>query len=274
MAYSPILDSEIDAESPITESLMFRLRDNPLSFVQQSFTVLTGSGTYNVPADTTLLRVVAVSGGGGGSGSDYTGAYALYACGAGGGGGNVVEEFLTVTAGASLSFACGAGGSGGPAAGNGFNGGDTTFDTITSSGSGTAGLAGTGSSTNSVIIGSRGGGSYAQTCGGIGGGGGFNTNGGKSGTKTGESGGANVPFRGVPGASVGTLISGGGGGPMALPFYIPEAAPYMGAGGAGPSSGNGGNATLNGAGGGGGAGGAPYAGGAGTAGIIFVAVIG
>ena len=70
--YSPILDSEIDAESPITESLMTRLRDNPLALEGEDYTELTGSGTYTVPSDVNLLKVILIGGGSGGRGGART----------------------------------------------------------------------------------------------------------------------------------------------------------------------------------------------------------
>ena len=124
MAYIPILDSEVDAESPLTESLITRLRDNPLALQQNTYTVLTGSGTYTVPADVTKLKVIAVSGGAGGGSALIAGRGA-----GGGGGGRVVEKVLNVTPSANLAFSCGAGGAGG-----GSSGGNTTFDTVTSLG--------------------------------------------------------------------------------------------------------------------------------------------
>lgn len=263
MAYSVILDSEIDAESPITESLMTRLRDNTLAFAQESFTVLTGSGNYAVPADVTKLKVLLVSGGGGGSGSSST------TSGGGGGGGRVVETFHTVTPLASLAFVCGGGGAGGAFNTIGTDGSSTTFDGLVSAG-GTGGLvAALGGGNDPAGAGSGGASSMRAYCGGSGGRG---TGVATSHARTGYS---LLPCSGTPGTSSTVLDVGGGGAPMALPYWIDGVEAYLGAGGnGGAASTVGSNATLNGAGGGGGGKGGASTGGAGSAGIIFVLPIG
>jgi len=68
MAYVVITDAEITAEAPITQGLMFKLRDNPLALIGGIFTELTGDGIYQVPASVNKIRVICVGGGGGGGG--------------------------------------------------------------------------------------------------------------------------------------------------------------------------------------------------------------
>ena len=109
--YSPILDSEVDAESPITQSLMERLRDNPLALFGDNYTQLTGSGNYSVPTNISLLKVVIFgAGGGGGGGVSDTGDNDG---GGGGGSGCVTVTYMSVSGGDSIPYACGSGGSGG-----------------------------------------------------------------------------------------------------------------------------------------------------------------
>lgn len=122
--------------------------------------VLTGSGSFAVPAGVTTLTVVLIGGGGGGaagadgtdapiceqavSGGTYDGGsmvgslyptYPTYgvggAAGAGGTAGKVLRAVLTVTPGSTISFACGSGGAGAVAGGDqetrGANGTHTVF---------------------------------------------------------------------------------------------------------------------------------------------------
>jgi hypothetical protein len=277
MGYLPIADGEVDAESPITESLMTRLRDNALAFAQLSFTVLNGSGTYTVPDGITKLRVIAVSGGGGGGtagGSTGRGG------GGGGGGGRVVEIFYTTTGGASISYSCGAGGAAAS------QGGSTTFGTLTVTG-GHAG--GTGNGSNYFGIGGNTGAIHVrgwssggfidqfgagntgnEYCGGHGGHGSHQS----IGVATQNDGGTRLPVSGTAGSGYGQTnvnYGGGGGAPMSLPFYIDGVDAYLGSGGSATAA-AGTAATLYGGGGGGGT--IANSGGAGSAGIIFVLPIG
>lgn len=277
--YSPILDSEVDAESPITQSLMERLRDNPLAILQSAYTVLTGSGTYNVPADVTKLRCILVSGGGGGGdGGGTNGGYG----GGGGGGGQVLEEFLTVTPLASLSYSCGAGGAGNTpgATAGGSAGGTTTFDSLSVAG----GYGGGRASTSTIGIGGNqfamGNQSWrADSDDGMNYYGGFGGNGADASGGTGYvavKGNGYSPVKGDGGAVGSSDMHGGGGAPMILPFWIDGVDAYLGDGGAGGTTGHGSNATTYGAGGGGARGndGSYWYGGNGSAGIIFVLPIG
>ena len=74
MAEQTINSNEYDAGSPITESLMTRIIENvedlyvQVAASSEPTNLLTGSGTYVVPADVTKIKVTLVSGGGGGAG--------------------------------------------------------------------------------------------------------------------------------------------------------------------------------------------------------------
>lgn len=67
MPFSDILNDEIDPESPITTSLMNRLRDNPLVRDLQVFST-PGSFTWTRPEGCNGAIVICVGGGGGGAG--------------------------------------------------------------------------------------------------------------------------------------------------------------------------------------------------------------
>ena len=287
--YQPITTAELDANSPITESLMTRLRDNPLALASLTPTAtLTGSGTYNVSSDIDLLMICCVGGGGGGGGGGDTGSSTNKQdgqTGGGGGAGGEVELGFITSPSASYSYTCGSGGSGGT---NGSNGND-----------GTDGVNGTNSTFGSIIVyGGRAGkgglhktdtAAIAYLPGGKGGRGryGFSSSGGNAGgyinlranTTTNiyvieEAQDGNGSAMGGTGGfalssntdtTVGT--AGGGGGAGGVPFFLNTT--QFGNGGAGGSpGGSGGNATNYGAGGGGG--GANGNGGDGSDGIIFV----
>lgn len=75
--YIQIANSEIEPESPFTNSLATRLRDNPIAIAQISqgapeiaqkieTQLLAGSGTWVVPADVYSVRIYMSGGGGGG----------------------------------------------------------------------------------------------------------------------------------------------------------------------------------------------------------------
>ena len=259
MAYVPILDTEIDAESPITESLMTRLRDNILAFAQDSYTEITGSGNYTVPSDVTLLRVIMIGGGGGGGGGG-----ASQASG-GGGSGCVILKHLTTTGGASISYACGAGGAGGSSGGTvGSNGGNTTFGALTAQGGPGSGVTTSikpdqNPVTNKLLTFYLSGGDGGAT---------------GSGTAGGDAYSYPAVNAGVPGSggAAGGSEGGGGGAPCGIPFELNTTS--LGNGGNGGDHSLGGsNATNYGAGGGGG-GGNNTTGGNGSGGIIFVQPVG
>jgi len=251
--YSPILDSEIDAESPITESLMTRLRDNPLALEGEDYTELTGSGTYTVPSDVNLLKVILIGGGSGGRGGDVAGNG-----GGGGSSGCVYTGYVSTSGGASISYACGAGGAGGSASNvNGADGGNTTFGSLTA-------LGGKGASHTT--------GAPARDVG-------------RTFYLMGGEGSANLTTNGTDGevfpsamhGTAGTVAAanggGGGGAPCGVPMLLNTTS--LGNGGAGyendtPTSAA--NATTYGAGGGGGHGtnSGNGLGGNGSAGIVFV----
>lgn len=138
-SYTVIADSEIDPESPITSSLMFRLRDNVLSLLgvdpatpspslapqgflrnKQDF---TANGSFVVPSGVSVVVIKMTGGGGGGGGGgnyEYNGGSAGDG-GNGGGGGASSAIILKVSAGDALAFVIGGGGSGGAAASGNFN---------------------------------------------------------------------------------------------------------------------------------------------------------
>lgn len=238
MAYTYILPSRYDAESPITESLMSDIIGNIEEVLSgaSSYTEITGSGTYSVPAGVNRVEVVLVGGGGAGS------AGAGGQNGHGGCSGQIATYSVAVTPSGSVSYSCGAGGAGG--AGAGAQGGTTTFGSVSVSG-GQGGVQGTSPSFTG----------YPSDN--------FFLWGGNQGVS-----GYTFPsvVHGVAGAGAG----GGGGAPCGLPFHIDTS--NLGNGGAGGSGSVGGNATTYGA--GGGAGATNYNGGNGSAGIIFLKVVG
>jgi hypothetical protein len=105
--------------------------------------ILSGSGTFTVPAGVFWLFVRGIGGGGGGGGGGGNSSLSQPTMGGGGGGGALAgEEYLAVTPGSVLSYSVGAGGSGGaggaalsPGA-TGGNGGNSTFDSLTFFGAG------------------------------------------------------------------------------------------------------------------------------------------
>lgn len=123
--------------------------------------VLSGSGTFTVPAGITSLVVIGSGGGGGGAGGSGNGNAGSQPSGGGAGGAGVPLTALTISTspGASIAYSVGAGGAGGAGghagAGNtqngvaGSTGGSTTFGSLTfKGGGGTAGTqvgVGTGS---------------------------------------------------------------------------------------------------------------------------------
>ena len=212
----------------------------------------TGSqwATYGAISATSVSYLV-VAGGGGSAGAS-----------GGGGGGGGAGGFLTGTASISLAttytVTVGAGGAGGAtgqggATGDGTNGSDSVFSTITSTGGGGGGAAGV--SNRAGKTGGSGGGGGAYSPGGAGGAG--NT------PSTSPSQGNNG------GAAVSTYDGGGGGGGASAVGGSTPSVAVGGAGGAGTASSISGSSVTY-AGGGGGAssttGGAGGAGGGGTGG--------
>lgn len=285
--YSPILDSEVDADSPLTESLITRLRDNPLALISATPTELTGSGNYSVPTDVDLLMVVCVGGGGGGGGGGDTSAAnnGVELGGGGGSSGGVSIGYFSTSGGSSIAYSCGSGGGGGAGGASGAvgstgtTGGDTTFNggTIRAKG-GNGGEGGLhDSAINAFYQASRGG--RAPDC--------FSNKGGDSGVVSGTPIGNVSPYwngqdgegpclggdagaggaGGVSGGTNTTHAGGGGGGGGGVPFFL-RTSSFGNGGAGGTKNGAGGNATTYGAGGGGGGGNAN--GGSGSAGIIFV----
>jgi hypothetical protein len=261
--YSAILNGELAAGQPITQSLMTRLRDNPLALIGATPTSVTGSGTYTVPTGINLLRVILVSGGGGGGGGESSGDERG---GGGGGSGCVLEAYVSTSGGAGIAYSCGAGGSGGAANIDGGEGGSTTFGAL-SVGGGQGGYRGnrrlgggrlTDASTN-----------YPEAtpingfC--VAGG-----NGGRASNQPGQ-GGSRYPGvqTGTPGTGGTGSKGGGGGAPFGLPMALNTTVSGNGGNGGNDNLSAGGNASGNGAGGGGG-GGNGYAGGDGSPGVIFI----
>ena len=112
--------------------------------------------TWTVPASVSTVQALVVAGGGGGGSSNGC----CFDAGAGGGGGVVVATSYAVTAGQSITVKTGQGGQG-TYCGNGYNGGDSVFGTLTAVGGGRGG----GCSVN-VGTGGSGGGAHCYVAGG------------------------------------------------------------------------------------------------------------
>lgn len=107
----------------------------------EHFVVLTGSGTWTVPAGVTRIRAIIVGGGNGGSGGTNGANSVAGTTGQGGAGGTggsaglgalIFEINLTVTPTADFDYDCGAGGSGGAVGAAGSAGTATTFGDLSS----------------------------------------------------------------------------------------------------------------------------------------------
>ncbi len=96
----------------------------PKEYVQ----TFTGSGTFFVPPNISLVEVIGAGAGGGGGGAGAGGANAC--SGGGGGGARTRTERLAVTPGASITVTLGTAGAGGAAGTDGGDGGDTTFGAV------------------------------------------------------------------------------------------------------------------------------------------------
>jgi len=93
----------------------------------------SGSGTYTATVGTSAVIIKMVGAGAGGAGGGNADA-AKASLGGGGGGGGYLEKFLT-SGFDGVAYAVGAKGTGGSASGgNGVDGGDTTFDTLSAFG--------------------------------------------------------------------------------------------------------------------------------------------
>lgn len=113
----------------------------------------TGSGTF-VPSGAGQVEYLVVAGGGPGGSAD-----AATRSSGGGGGGGVRTGSLAVKAGSSLTVTIGAGGTGpAPNAGNGANGSNSVFGSITATGGGAGGSLGAAVGTGQGAAGGSGGG--------------------------------------------------------------------------------------------------------------------
>jgi hypothetical protein len=134
-------------------------------FTNRQIITATGAGTFMPTTNGKHLVRLWAGGAGGGAGSG-TG------CAGGGGAGGYVEDYVTLTAGVSVSLSVGAGGAGSPTAGfNGSDGSNTTFGSLTANGgtggfgagvggTGVGGSGGSGSGISSAGIIRPGGGGY------------------------------------------------------------------------------------------------------------------
>lgn len=191
-------------------------------------TYSTGSGTYTVPAGTTMLVVELWGGGGGGAGGSAT----TNGYGNGGGGGGAYAKKTITSPSSSYSYSVGAGGAAVLKGLPGNNGGDTTFGSTlvvakggsggaySASGGGAGGAGGTGSTGDATYTGGSGAAGSTSYAGGGGGGAGSGGNGGNAsgttaGTGTSElggNGGTGVTGNNVNGNSGNNYGGGGSGG--------------------------------------------------------------
>lgn len=107
----------------------------------QNYEVLTGSGTFTIPAGVTRIRVILIGGGAGGTGGLNGVNATTGSSGAGGAGGSggpagqgalIFEMNINVNPGDSYSFDCGNGGTGGAVGVEGASGESTTFGALSS----------------------------------------------------------------------------------------------------------------------------------------------
>ena len=258
MPYVNIDPSRYDAESPITESLMTDIIGNIASVAEDSWTALTGSGTYTVPTGVTKLKIICIGGGGGGGGK--IGSNGATPGSGGGGSGFVNADIITVVPSDSISYSCGAGGASQSGA-NGSDGGVTNFGAISASGG-----------NGGIFLGSGGAGANPGGAGGAGGSNGVAATRPNYIVSSGTQGGAGLFVYGDGGG-------GGGGGAIGFPFVFDNLLIDY-AGGRGEDSESGQNGTDGETGCGGGGGGAMGGGGVtglgknGGAGIIFYQIAG
>ena len=246
-----------------------------------------GTTAWTAPTGVTSIQVLVVAGGGGGGGGGNRGG------GGGGAGGVIYNSVFSITPGTQYTVLVGSGGAGGPS-GIGFNGGNSTFGSLTAIGGGAGGgnygagitggsaggggtdqsttVAGTAGQGNSGGRGAYNGGFYTA-----GGGGGAGGAGGSSTNNVASVGGVGAQYS-ISG--VATYYAGGGGAAgQNAGLAGSVAAASLGGGGVGayggngtanpaPGAVNGGNATYYGGGGGGGSTGG--AGGSGYQGIVII----
>ena len=104
-------------------------------FIYNTREILTTSGTYSAPVTGWYRIELRGGGGGGGAGRALYGTTAIG--GGGGSSGEIVQEYMYLTAGIEYSYTIGAGGSGGKvgvSSGIGESGGSTTFNGLTADG--------------------------------------------------------------------------------------------------------------------------------------------
>ena len=103
----------------------FRVNGSTVPIISGSFTSLSGTGTYTVPANTFLLYIEAGAGGGsGGSGPSAANA------GGPGGAGAIVRGFVPVQPGQTYAYSVGAGGAAASGTGGGNSGTLTSFGVL------------------------------------------------------------------------------------------------------------------------------------------------
>lgn len=218
--------------------------------------VFTSSGNWIVPAGVTSCLLEACGGGGGGGAGRNNPGSSLTGGGAGGCGSELISmTFSGLTSGASIPVAIGAGGAvQGSHAGNGFDGGDTTFNGVIISKGGAGGPGGLGIAGSSHSYQIR----IDHTRGGNGGGGDGSS------AFNGETGQFSRKYSGGSGGGAGPGAGGGGGGGGAGAF------------GSGANANSGSAISTNyGAGGAGGVGGASWGGGgSGAQGYLKITYVG
>jgi hypothetical protein len=120
--------------------------------------VFTSSGTFNVPALVTAVKVTVIGGGGGSGGCQTTAGSQGADAGGGGGGGTSIKWVTGLTPGGTVTVTVGTGGTGGSAgANNGGSGGTSSFGAHCTA---TGGGGGNGSATSSgylIVAGGAGG---------------------------------------------------------------------------------------------------------------------
>ncbi len=243
--------------------------------------IFRSGGTFSVPANVTEVEVLVVAGGGaGGDNSNYA---TQTAAGGGGGGGVVYNSAYSVTPGANMAVTVGAGGTVN-VNGQGGDGGNSIFGTITATGGGGGGWRNGG---DGRAGGSGGGAGYDGTpgIGSQGSDGGddynatpYNAGGGGGANETGNS--ANVNYGGDGGDGIAYDISGiltyyGGGGGGGAGNTAPTGSYGLGGQGGGGNGGHSGSTTgtdgvSNTGGGGGGSGSNGSSAGAGGSGIVII----
>jgi len=157
MAWTDIPDTDIDADSPITETLMTQIRDNIENVRQVTQQIFTTSGTYTKPTGLAYALVQVVGGGGGGGGADSTAITLETAASGGDGGGMSVELISAASIGATETVTVGSGGTAGAAAGGGDGGagGSSSFGSHCSATGGAGGKGHQSTTQNMMRQGSK-----------------------------------------------------------------------------------------------------------------------